>query len=456
MNAVVGVDLGSNSARAVAIDPSGRVLGAATGGYPGAASWPEGRADPQGWLDGVVEAVTTLAGRVTGRPEAICIGGQSPTTVPRDGGLAVTCRHPAGVTGSPVEQHHAQRAVLGPGAEPRQVYDWLTARLGAEERQSRWPGDPSLEGYGRRATTGEVIGVTGDGRGLAGVFTAGGGHPDPGHPGRAGWPGLPAGVPLVAGAQDAYLAFWAGGIDTPGRALDPGGRTGGLAVAIASSEAHGDLYTLAGPARGVDIVGGPVSSHGLMLEWLTAVTGRPVPELLELAESVPAGADGVIVLPYLEGERAPRWNRGLRAEIVGLSSGCGPGHLARAVLEGAAYGLRSIADSLPAPLDVLVCAGSPARSRLWCQIKADVLEVPVEIPAETDLAAYGAALAAGAGAGWWPKPGTASGGSWPRPPVTVLEPSLRSVYRETYRRFVSLGDAAEHRLTDKEFLCPTP
>ncbi|WP_031170798.1 FGGY-family carbohydrate kinase [Streptosporangium roseum] len=456
MNAVIGVDLGSNSARAVAIDPSGKVLGAATGAYPGAGGWPAGRADPRAWLAGVVEAVTALGERITGRPEAICVGGQSPTTVPVGGGLAVTCRHPAGVTGSPVEQHHAQRALLGPDAEPRQVYDWLMARLGAGERQSRWPGDPSLEGYGRRAATGEVIGLTDGGRGLAEVFGARGGRGGYPSPGPGEGYGLPAGVPLVAGAQDAYLAFWAGGIDTPGRALDPGGRTGGLAVAVASSAAHGDLYTLAGPARGVDIVGGPVSSHGLMLEWLTMVTGRPVPELLELAGAVPHGADGVIVLPYLEGERAPRWNRRLRAEIVGLGSGCGPGHLARAVLEGAAYGLRSIADSLPVPLDVLVCAGSPARSPLWCQIKADVLEVPVEIPAETDLAAYGAALGAGAGAGWWPPPGAAPGGSWPRPPVTVVEPAPRSVYRETYRRFVSLGDAAELRMTDKESLCPTP
>ncbi|MFC0862311.1 FGGY-family carbohydrate kinase [Sphaerimonospora cavernae] len=432
MSMVVGVDLGSSSARAVAIDPSGKVLGAATGAYPGAGSWPEGRADPAGWLAGVVEAVTALGELIPGRPAAICVGGQSPTTVPGDGGLAVTCRHPAGVTGSPAEQHHAQREVLGPGAEPRQIYDWLAARLGAEDRQARWPGDESLDGYGPRATTGEVVGLTDGGF------------------------GLPPDVPLVAGAQDAYLAFWAGGIDAPGRALDPGGRTGGLALAIAATAAHGDLYALRSPAAGVDIVGGPVSGHGLMLEWLAGLTGRPVAELLGLAEAVPPGADGVTVLPYLEGERAPRWNRRLRAEVVGLGFGCGPAHLARAVLEGAAYGLRHIADSLPGSLDALVCAGSPAHSPLWCRIKADVLEVPVEIPAETDLAAYGAALAAGAGAGWWPMPGTAPGGSWPRPAVTVIKPSPGEVYREAYRRFVSLGDAAELRLTStvKESLCP--
>ncbi|GII94575.1 FGGY-family carbohydrate kinase [Sinosporangium siamense] len=419
---VIGVDLGSNSARAVAVDPSGAVLGSATGAYPGADGWPEGRADPAGWLTGVTTAVADLLAAGPGHPLAICVGGQSPTTVPHDGGLAVTCRHPAGVTGSPVEQHYAQREVIGFHVKPRQVYDWLTARLGAPDRQSRWPGDPDLVDYGPRAGTGEVVGLTDGGL------------------------GLPAGVPLVAGAQDAYLAFWAGGVDVPGRGLDPGGRTGGLAVAIAADSAHGDLYSLNSPATGVDIVGGPVSGHGLTLEWLTGLTGRSVPELLALAAAVPPGAGGVTVLPYLEGERAPRWNRELRAEIVGLTSEHGPGHVARAALEGAAYGLRHIADSLPVALNVLVCAGSPARSPLWCQIKADVLGVPVEVPAETNLAAYGAALSAGAGAGWWPRPGAAGGGSWPRPEARVVGPSAHAAYEEGYRRFVSLGDAAESRL----------
>jgi xylulokinase len=420
MSTVLGIDVGSNSARAVALDRDGKVVAAGAGRYQGAEGWPAGRAEPGAWLAAVVEAVKSLGLR----PAAISVGGQSPTTVPVDGSPAVTVRHPAGATGSPEEQHYAQRQVTGT-EKVMQVYDWVMARLGAADRQSRWPGDPTLDGYGRRAESGTVIG-----------------HTDGAH-------GLPRDIPLVAGAQDAYLAFWAGGVDIPGRGLDPGGRTGGLAVAISAAGADTGLFSLRSPATGVDIVGGPVSGHGLMLEWLGRLTGRTVPELLELAATVPAGAEGVTVLPYLEGERAPRWRRELRAEVSGLSSEHGPAHLARAALEGAAYGLRHIADSLPGPFDVLVCAGSPARSPLWCQIKADVLEVPVEVPEVPDLAAYGAALSAGAGAGWWPAPGTAAGGSWPRPAVTVVRPAPQRSYREAYRRFVELGDTAEHRLTSK-------
>src|SRR3546814_5309810 len=79
---------------------------------------------------------------------------------------------------------------------------------------------------------------------------------------------------LVGGAQDAYLAFWAGGTDVPGRAVDPGGRTGGLAVAVAGGARPEGMYALSGAARGVDLVGGPVAAHGLMLDWLADLCGR--------------------------------------------------------------------------------------------------------------------------------------------------------------------------------------
>ncbi|WP_147267819.1 FGGY-family carbohydrate kinase [Spongiactinospora rosea] len=417
MSAVLGVDVGSNAARAVAMNRDGEVIAVGSGVYEGAEGWAQGRAEPAAWLAAVVEAINE-----TGvRPAAICVGGQSPTTVPMSGSPAVTVLHPAGATLGFEEQHYAQREILGTD-DVAQVWDWVMARLGANVRQSRWPGDATLRGYGRRAATGQVIG-----------------HTDGAH-------GLPHDIPLVAGAQDAFFAFWAGGVDTPGRALDPGGRTGGLAVAVESPQER-DPHAMRSAATGVDIVGGPVSSHGLMMEWLSRLTGRPISELLDLAELVPPGADGVSVLPYLEGERAPRWNRELRAEITGLGSGHGPAHIARAALESTAYGLRHILDSLSLPaLDVLVCAGAPARSPVWCQIKADVLDVPVEVPEETDLAAYGAALSAGAGAGWWPLPGDAPSGSWPRPAGRVVRPVPRQVYRDGYKRFVESGDAAERRL----------
>jgi sugar (pentulose or hexulose) kinase len=417
MDVVAGVDAGTGGARAVALDRGGAVVASAGAAYAGDAGWPAGRADARAWLQAVRDALR----RLDVVPAALCIGGQSPTTIAGDGSaLAVTCRHPAGLGGSPVQQHHAQRAVIeaeqGTSVQPYQLWDWLLVQLGAERHQGRWPGDAALDGYGPLRTTGDVVGTTADG------------------------------TSLVTGAQDAYLAMWAAGIDVPGRALDPGGRTGGLALATPAGTQVAGLWAFRSAARGVDIVGGPVSAHGLALEWLAGVTGRAVDELLQIAAASPPGANGVMLLPYLNGERAPRWKPQLRGELSGVSVDTTIADLARATLEGTAYGLAHIARLLRdggARIDSMVCTGSPARSALWCAIKASVLEIPVDVPAQTDLAAYGAALAAGAGAGWWPRPGEGASGAWPRPAMQRIDPQPCNAYRDGLQRFIALGDAVE-------------
>jgi xylulokinase len=373
-----------------------------------------------------------------GPAAALAIGGQSPTTVAADGGWAVTCSHPAGADLPPDDQHAAQWALLrderGDQVVPGQVWDWLLERLGAPGAQGRWPGEPAIPGYGERVDTATIVGRS-----------------DGSH-------GLPAGIPLVPAAQDAYLSFWAGGLDEPGRGLDPGGRTGGLGVAVAAGRRSPGLYALPSAAPGIDIVGGPTAAHGAVLDWLSTLTGRSIPDLLALAAGVAPGAGGVIALPYLEGERAPRWDPALRAQLAGVSGTTGPGEVCRALLEGTAYGLAHIAHELAAEgvgLDRLVCSGSPARSRLWCAIKASVLEVPVEVPAYPELTAYGAALAAGAAVDWWPKPGQGRRGDWPRLPVDVIEPEPNPVYREGYARFIALGDLLAQWTHTKEMPCRT-
>jgi sugar (pentulose or hexulose) kinase len=429
MSVVVGVDVGSRSARVVAVDPGGTLVGHAGAAYDGQSDCPVGRADPRCWRRAVEAALVRLVDRypAAASPAAVAVGGQSPTSVPADG-LAVTYSYAEGIDGGIAAQQVAQCQLLEsehPGGEVSQLWDWMLASLGAPRVQGRWPGDTALDGLGESATTGTVVG-TADGS----------------------W-GVPRGTPLVAGAPDALLTFWAAGLDEVRRACDPGGRTGGLVVAVRSAGLAPGLMRMASPARGCSMIGGPVSAHGASLDWLAAVTGRTRPALLELAAGVPAGARGVMFLPYLEGERAPRWQRRLTGEFHGLRADTGPAELARAVLEGAAYGLAHIGRSLRregAELDVVTCTGGPSRSRLWCEIKAAVLAADFDVPDVRELSAYGAALAAGAGAGWWREPGHGGCGSWPRPRMTRIASVPQQAYQEGFDRFVSLGDAAQQRL----------
>jgi len=425
---VVGVDIGSSAARAIAIDSDGAVVAEGKAHYDDPGGLPVGEVNPAIWLAGLSAAV---AGLDCGTPAALGVGGHGPTTVASTGEVALTFRHPVAAVGSPSEQHAAHTALLreryGDATEPRQMWDYLLSLIGGDpDIQTIWPSTSGFPGFGEPVPVGSSVGISNGEHGLA------------------------EGMALAPGSNDAFMTAWAGAIDTPGRAFDPGGKTGGLGIAVAAGE-HEDLarYGMPSHVPGVAVVGGPVASHGEILDWWSQITGRNVPELIELAAAVEPGSHGVMVLPFLEGERAPRWNPALRAEIHGLSVGSDVGVVARALLESTAYGLGHIARNLAgqgAGLDRVVSSGGPSRSLVWTSIKAAVLEVPVEVPDCDEMAAYGAALGAGSALGWWPRPGEGKSGDWPMPAVTTIEPEPLDVYREGLDRFIALGDEAVERL----------
>jgi xylulokinase len=121
------------------------------------------------------------------------------------------------------------------------------------------------------------------------------------------------------------------------------------------------------------------------------------------AAAVEPGADGLIFLPYLMGERSPWWNPQARGAFVGLAMPHGSPQLARAVLEGVALGLRQILDSLREQtpgIETLRLIGGGGRSQLWPQILADVLGLPIHLLAlPGEATSWGAAVAAGVGVG---------------------------------------------------------
>jgi xylulokinase len=126
---------------------------------------------------------------------------------------------------------------------------------------------------------------------------------------------------------------------------------------------------------------------------------------LELAERAPAGADGLLFLPFLAGERSPLWDSDARGAFLGLTFAHGPSHLARALVESSGMSLRLLAEAVVAggaPISELRVCGRQAQNRLWNQVKADVTGYEAHVPRVTEVALMGAAISAAVGAGFQP------------------------------------------------------
>lgn len=129
--------------------------------------------------------------------------------------------------------------------------------------------------------------------------------------------------------------------------------------------------------------------------------GAVYAEMDRAAAQVMPGAEGLFFHPYLNGERSPHWDPLLRAEFAGIGFNHGPGHFVRALYEGVSYSLRDCLEALRTlGLDFRTARliGGGAKSAVWQQIAADVLDVEIEVPNSGD-ASFGAALIAGVGAG---------------------------------------------------------
>lgn len=211
--------------------------------------------------------------------------------------------------------------------------------------------------------------------------------------------GLPADTPIVTGATDGVLANLGVGALRRGLGAVTVGTSGAVRVTV-DAPVTDPRMRLFCYALTTDrwVVGGAISNGGLWLRWLREEvlgTDLDADDLTELAADVPAGSDGVTVLPYLTGERAPQWSPVPSGVVFGLRFEHGRGHLVRAGLEGVAHQLRLVTDAVADcghPLERLRATGGFTNSPLWLQMVADILEIPLELPRVSESAAFGAGL----------------------------------------------------------------
>jgi len=222
--------------------------------------------------------------------------------------------------------------------------------------------------------------------------------------------GLPSGIPIIAGAGDGGLANLGSGAIQPGQAAATIGTTGAVRKIFDQPWTNGKAglwcYYL---ASNLWYAGGAINSGGIVLRWLRdglfsdlrdralARGVEPYTRIIQLADTVPPGADGLIFLPYVFGERTPYWNPLAKGVFFGLAPQHNKAHFARAALEGITMCMAHIFELLeksPAGVREVRASGGFAHSDKWVQLLADMIGKPVRLPKVKENSALGAALLA--------------------------------------------------------------
>ena len=234
--------------------------------------------------------------------------------------------------------------------------------------------------------------------------------------------GLPVGLPVAGGGADNACGAVGAGIVAAGQALLSIG-TSGVALAYSATpvvDRSGPIpraHTFNHAVPDAWYLMGVTQSAGLSLRWVrdniddeamaTATrTGRDVYEILsDEAAATPVGSDGLLFLPYLQGERTPVLDAEARGGWIGLTARHSRGHLIRSVMEGVAFSLRDCLEVVRASgvqVNEVRVTGGGVRSPLWRQILADVLGTLIVPVSAEEGPAFGAALLAGVAVGIYP------------------------------------------------------
>ncbi|MDG4665616.1 FGGY-family carbohydrate kinase [Mycobacterium sp. 236(2023)] len=257
--------------------------------------------------------------------------------------------------------------------------------------------------------------------------------------------GIPAGTPVIAGTVDAYAEAFSVGVRKPGDLMLMYGSTMFFVQILAEYHTDPVLWATAAVERHTHALAAGTATAGSLLSWLQNLTGNAsFEEITAEALAVPPGSDGVLMLPYLAGERTPVYDPLARGVITGLNLRHGRGHLFRAAYEGIAFGVREVLERFDAaaPAARIVAVGGGVQSPIWAQAVSDICDRTQLVPRQTIGASYGDALLAGIGAGvlpadtdWTEAVGTIE----PDPERSALYDDLYQTWRELYPATKRIG-----------------
>lgn len=447
MQALLGIDIGTSGCKALLIGTDGTVIAADTATYPLSQprpGWTE--QDPELWVEGARKAVAGALAKAPG-VEILCVGlsGQMHGLTPLDadhrvlrpailwndqrngaecaalteaaGGLdgllaATNNRMLVGYTGGKILwMRNHEPALFARMAFALNPKDYLRLRLTGEvaTEVSDASGTGFFDVRRRQWATGliETAGIdpallppVHESQEVTGRVSAKG----------AALFGLPQGVPVAGGGGDSVIQTIGSGVIAPGELQTTIGTAGILAAALDAPQQNpdGKLQVFCNVAADKWHCMGVSLNAGGAMGWFrdTLCAGAPFEQLVAEAAESPAGARGLLFLPYLNGERCPHPDPSARGAFIGLTARHRRPDLTRALMEGVVHAFADMhALMRPMGIDgrIVKASGGGARSALWRQIQADMFGCDVvTTEGAAEGAAFGAALVAGLAVGVWP------------------------------------------------------
>jgi sugar (pentulose or hexulose) kinase len=424
---LLGVDVGTSSVKAGVFDPVGNLL--STARLPYRLSTPRpGRVeqDPEAWWSLCKEAVKDVARRVdANRLAAMCVVALAPSLVCVDSrGEPV---RPAPVWSDRRCESEADEIAerLGTRAFSPLLAQclWLERNEADNYSRTRWVFQPYE--YINFKLTGEVVSIalvpdrlpwSKRHLELVGIDT----NRFPQRQCETGEVvamllhdqavemGLPSGLPVVAGTVDTFSTWLGTATMRKGELCASVGTTSSAALVWDERLEDASLRVSSIPhvADSGWVMTNPMSSGGLFLDWFArqfcGSDQQPFDAIFRAADSIPVGANGLIALPYLTGERAPIFDPRARGVFFGITPAHTKDHFARAILESTGFALRDLCDAIVeigGEIREVHLAGAAARNQVWATIITDMLGKRTLIPKVADSGLVGAAMLAGLAVG---------------------------------------------------------